>query len=763
MAAIEPPDGSGRPVPEAPRDAPGSDGPRPGVTSRLRADRLILVSVAVLVVSFLGVSLLIRRAASFSWSYVTNSAVLSALFVTNAVLVLTLLILLMRNLIKALVERRRGILGSRFRTKLVFSLLLLWLVPSGIIFYAATQLIQRSIDRWFSEPADRLTEASQRIVDAYYDEIRARTASFAREAARRMAFGDGGDASDPHDRLAAIVREYGVDLAAIVPAKGPPRTVLDPRLPSTAALEDLPAENLQGAFEGRPFVWQSELRGGHLIRAGHPIRAADGDGVEAVAVVGQFVSRDLARLAEAVTRSNDDYRQIRTQKRLIKRVYILVFALITLVVLFSVTWIGLYLARRITEPVQSLAVGTREIASGNLDYRVDVQAGDELGILVESFNAMTSDLRAGKVLIESRNRELQESNRELSERRRYIEALLQNLGAGVVSLDSERRVTTINPTARRLLGLEAGVDPLGRTLGDTLPPEPRAVLEPLLEEILAGRRAEGVREAEWSGEGRIRTLAVSATALLSDDGGSAGALLVIEDLTDLMRAQKIAAWREVARRLAHEIKNPLTPIQLSAERIRKKVLERDPDLDQTVTEGTAAIVREVAALKGLVDEFARFARLPAPRRVPVDVRKVVADCLDLYRDRHADIRIETHLDPDLPQAVLDPEQIRRVLVNLFDNAIEAMGGRGLLRIEARAAPGGSGLRLEVADEGPGIRPGDRDRLFLPYFSTKKRGTGLGLAIVHRIVSDHMGRIRVEDNQPHGARFVIDLPVLPASS
>jgi two-component system nitrogen regulation sensor histidine kinase NtrY len=752
MAATEPPD---PPVPPPPA--------RPGVTSRLRADRLILFSVAVLLVSFLGVSLLIRRAASFSWSYVTNSAVLSALFVTNAVLVLTFLILLMRNLIKALVERRRGILGSRFRTKLVFSLLLLWLVPSGIIFYAATQLIQRSIDRWFTEPADRLTEASQRIVDTYYDEVRARTASFAREAARRLAYADGGEPADPHDRLAAIVREYGVDLAAVVPAKGAPRTVLDPRLPSTAALEDLPAETIQGAFEGRPFVWQSELRGGHLIRAGHPIRSPDADGIEAVAVVGQFVSRDLARLAEAVTRSNDDYRQIRTQKRLIKRVYILVFALITLVVLFSVTWIGLYLARRITEPVQSLAVGTREIAAGNLDYRVDVQAGDELGILVESFNAMTSDLRAGKILIESRNRELQESNRELSERRRYIEALLQNLGAGIVSLDAERRVTTINPAARRLLGLEASADPSGRPLGEILPPEPRAVLEPLVEEILAGRRAEGAREAEWSGEGRIRTLAVSATALLSDGGEAAGALLVLEDLTDLMRAQKIAAWREVARRLAHEIKNPLTPIQLSAERIRKKVLERDPDLDQTVTEGTAAIVREVAALKGLVDEFARFARLPAPRRVPVDVRKVIADCLDLYRDRHADIRIETRLDPDLPQALLDPEQIRRVLVNLLDNAIEAMGGRGVLRIEARPAPGGAGLRLEIADEGPGIRPGDRDRLFLPYFSTKKRGTGLGLAIVHRIVSDHMGRIRVEDNQPHGARFVIDLPMLPAAS
>jgi two-component system nitrogen regulation sensor histidine kinase NtrY len=752
------------PPPPDPGARPGDPAGSSRGPSRFRADRLILFSVAVLLVSFLGVSLLIRRAASFSWSYVTNSAVLSALFVTNAVLVLTLLILLMRNLIKALVERRRGILGSRFRTKLVFSLLLLWLVPSGIIFYAATQLIQRSIDRWFTEPADRLTEASQQIVDTYYDDVRSRTASFAREAALRVeALPAAGQGTDPHDLLAAIVREYGVDLAALVPASGAPTTILDPRLPSMAALEDLPAEAIRGAFAGRPFIWQSDLRGGHLIRAGHPVGAAGPGQAQAVAVVGRFVSRDLARLAEAVTRSNDDYRQIRTQKRLIKRVYILVFALITLVVLFSVTWIGLYLARRITEPVQSLAVGTREIAAGNLDYRVEVQAGDELGILVDSFNAMTADLRAGKVLIESRNRELQESNRELSDRRRYIETLLESLGAGVISLDGERRVTTLNRAARGLLGLDPSADPLGRPLGETLPPEPRAVIEPLVEDILLGRRGEGAREAEWSTDGRLRSLAVSTTALTAAEGEPQGALVVLEDLTDLMRAQKIAAWREVARRLAHEIKNPLTPIQLSAERIRKKMLEGDPGLEQTVTEGTAAIVREVAALKGLVDEFARFARLPAPRRVPVDVRQVIADCLDLYRDRHADVRIETRFDPDLPQALLDPEQIKRVLVNLLDNAIEAMGGRGALRIEARSAPGGGGLRLEVADEGPGIRPGDRDRLFLPYFSTKRRGTGLGLAIVHRIVSDHMGRIRVEDNQPHGARFVIDLPVLPAAS
>ena len=255
-------------------------------------------------------------------------------------------------------------------------------------------------------------------------------------------------------------------------------------------------------------------------------------------------------------------------------------------------------------------------------------------------------------------------------------------------------------------------------------------------------------------------LAVGATSLRGDAGEPLGAILVLEDLTDLMRAQKIAAWREVARRLAHEIKNPLTPIQLSAERIRKKYAEKGRDLDEIVEEGTAAIVSEVATLKNLVDEFTRFARLPAPNPVATSLQDVIAASLSLYNGVHSKVTITPVFDPDLPRVLLDPDQMRRVLVNLLDNAVEAMGGQGRVTIEARRDPSGT-VRLEVADDGPGIRDEDRDRLFLPYFSTKKKGTGLGLAIVHRIVSDHHGRIRVEDNRPRGARFVIELPAAAA--
>ncbi len=731
--------------------------------SRVRVDRLVRSSILFLLLVFVAGYFLLRKATNFSWLYITNSVLLSSLFLINAILILTLVTLLMRNLIKALVERRRGILGSRFRTKLVFSLLLLWLIPSMIIFWSALHLIQRSVDRWFNDPMDRLTEASQQIVDTYYGEARKRGAAFAREVARRLGEQGAGTSESRaaiHETLGSLLREYHLDLVALDLGHDPPYVVVDPHVPATGDLQDIPANLRDQAFRGEPFITMSDYHGGMLIRCGHPVRASSDGPARAVAIVGVYVPRDLARLAASVSRSDQDYRQMRTQKVQIKRVYIMVFALITLVVLFSVTWIGLYLARRITDPIQTLLHGTREISSGNLDYRVEVDAGDELGILVESFNRMTADLRTGKDTIERRNLELSASNRELVERRRYIETLLDSVTVGVVSCDRHGRVTTVNRAALRLLALEHGLDLIGRPLPSLLPPDGGRAIDELLGEAFAGGGQSAVRGLELSIGGRTCMLAVGATSLRGDSGEPLGAILVLEDLTDLMRAQKIAAWREVARRLAHEIKNPLTPIQLSAERIRKKYAEKSGDLDEIVEEGTAAIVSEVATLKNLVDEFTRFARLPAPNPVATSLQEVIAASLSLYNGVHSKVTITPICDPDLPNVRLDPDQMRRVLVNLLDNAVEAMGGQGSVTIEARRDPSGV-VRLEVADDGPGIRDEDRDRLFLPYFSTKKKGTGLGLAIVHRIVSDHHGRIRVENNRPRGARFVIELPTAAA--
>ena len=342
---------------------PEPDGRAPA--SRIRVDRLLRSGILVLLLVFLAGYILLRKATNFSWLYITNSVLLSSLFLINAILILTLLTLLMRNLIKALVERRRGILGSRFRTKLVFSLLMLWLVPSMIIFWVALHLIQRSVDRWFNDPMDRLTDASQQIVETYYGDARKRGAAFAGEVARRL---EEADVAAPearagvHEVLGGLLREYHLDLVALDPGRDPPYLVVDPHVPATGDLREIPANLRLRAFRGEPFTWMSEYRGGMLIRCGHPVRAGPDGRPGAVAIVGIYAPRDLARLAAYVSRSNEDYRQIRAQKGLIKRIYVLVFALITLVVLFSVTWIGLYLARRITDPIQTLLHGTREIS-----------------------------------------------------------------------------------------------------------------------------------------------------------------------------------------------------------------------------------------------------------------------------------------------------------------------------------------------------------------------------------------------------------------
>ncbi|PYQ10885.1 MAG: PAS domain-containing sensor histidine kinase, partial [Acidobacteria bacterium] len=432
----------------------------------------------------------------------------------------------------------------------------------------------------------------------------------------------------------------------------------------------------------------------------------------------------------------------------IKNVYIFAFAFITLLVLFSVTWIGLYLARGVTEPIGMLAQGTREVSSGNLDFRLQVRTRDELGILAESFNQMTAELKGSKETIELSNRDLLRSNQELEERRRYIEALLQNITAGVVSLDASGVVTTLNRAAARILGLEEGKEVVSRPYGEVLAAE--------LGE-LRGAVEQGLRDRNLTPAREMRLNAVSFSPLADGRGGAPGLLIVLEDLTPLMRAQRVAAWREVARRLAHEIKNPLTPIQLSAQRILKKFKENSPELPEVLEQGTEAIVREVSALKRLVDEFSHFARLPAVTTVPCDLHALIDDSVALYDGIGGALKFEKRYDPRMPRVLLDPEQMKRVFVNLIDNARDAMGGAGRITFTTAFHPELEALRVEVADEGPGILAEDRERLFVPYFSTKKKGTGLGLAIVNRIISDHNGYIRAENNHPRGARFIMELP------
>jgi two-component system nitrogen regulation sensor histidine kinase NtrY len=430
--------------------------------------------------------------------------------------------------------------------------------------------------------------------------------------------------------------------------------------------------------------------------------------------------------------------------------------MLTLMILVGSTWMGLYVAKRITRPVQMLAVAAKEIGAGHLDFRVEPETTDELGSLVEAFNSMAGELSASRKRLERESLELERRHHDVEGRRQYVETILDRIASGVVSIDAAGRIRTANSAAVRLLGIDPGVAglPAATVFGG---PE----LKPfgtLVDDVSRIREDARPRDVSIVRDGRELHLAVMATALRRDDGGSEGLVIVFDDVTPLVRAQKVAAWREVARRLAHEIKNPLTPIQLSAERMRRHFSGAPDQTRALVDECTSTIVGEVESLKGLVDEFSQFARMPAPRAVPTDLHALLQDTLGLYRGIFTDVDIHPRFAAGVPRVTVDPEQIRRVVINVIDNAIEAMDQRGTIEIETAHDAANNLVRLVISDDGPGIPAAEREKLFLPYYSTKRRGSGLGLAIVRRIVAEHGGSIEVTDSAPRGTRFTIELPV-----
>jgi two-component system nitrogen regulation sensor histidine kinase NtrY len=487
-----------------------------------------------------------------------------------------------------------------------------------------------------------------------------------------------------------------------------------------------------------------------LVGAAPVDAAAPGRGA---AVVGMVVRSDLKDRLEQIDSADRAYAEMRAERREYLRLYYSIFALVGLAVVFVASWIGFYVSRRITVPLEQMAAASREISAGNLGVRVLTNVGDEVGQLVDAFNDMAGQLQESREVITRSTSDLRRTNQALDERRRYIETLVAQLSTAVVSVDREGRVTTVNPAAGSMLGVQ--VKP-----GDDLRTGLMAAgLEPLanwLDDAASRSGRDQRRELVLDRGGAPISVSVHVSLLRGGGGESLGTLVMVEDLTDLLEAQRVAAWREVARRVAHEIKNPLTPIQLAAQRLRKKWDERAPDLGEVVLDATTTIEREVTGLKALVDEFSLYARMPAPSPARVDFGEVVRSVVGLY-GVHQGVTWDVRVDPELGFVTVDPEQMRRALINLIDNAVAAVGGTGTIEVAARAWSGPGSLRLDVADRGPGIAAAHRDKLFAPYFSTKPRGTGLGLAIVQRIVVEHHGTIRVEDNAGGGARFVIEIP------
>jgi two-component system, NtrC family, nitrogen regulation sensor histidine kinase NtrY len=696
---------------------------------------------------------------------VASNIVIFALFNLNLVVFLLLLLLLFRNLVKLGFERRQKVIGARFKAKLVLAFLSLAVAPAILIFLIASNFINKSIEGWFKPQVERPLDQALSVAQTYYGNLE-RTALRHGQHVARTIDAENLLAEDRRATLTAYLTDQQdlLSISALTVFDGRGRELVHVRDPIVGdiATRDFNESQIKRGLAGQEITTVRELASGDLIEAVTPIWSTRSGArrVVGAVLVGTHVTERLEAKVRGISQAFREYKQLKLLKNPIKGIYILLFLLMTLIVVFGFTWFGLYLARGITGPIEQLAEGTREVAAGNLAYKVHARADDEIGLLVDSFNRMTDDLSSSKHRLEEAYLDLQDKHTELEDRRRYIETVLEAITTGVVSLDALGRITTLNRAGARMFGVSETAA-IGRLLEEVVTgPEARDVIA-LVQRTRRPKTGTVAIQLHMRRGGVTLSLLASATALRGPESTYEGAVVVFDDLTELLKAQRLAAWREVAQRIAHEIKNPLTPIQLSAQRLRRRLSRVGGEDAQLVTECTETIIQEVDGLKRLVDEFSRFARMPAFVPRPTDVRPLVDAVATLYRESHPHCTIVTRHADDVPLLSIDADHIKRAVLNLVDNAVEAMATGGTVTLETEYVPETARVRLVVADTGPGIPSEDRERLFLPYFSTKVTGMGLGLPIVSEIVNEHGGTIRVEDNQPSGVRFVIEVPVTRA--
>ncbi len=704
-----------------------------------------LLAAAVFTLGSLKVPLYPEQGASFLIFFALSTILAAALLVLTLVLT--------RNLLRLWAERRAGKMGSRFKVKMVAGAMGISLLPVMFLFFFNYALLNRTLALWFPRPLEIANEQSQTLLTNFGKLESGRLSTLAAEAAESNA-----RVKNSQDIFPSLSRS--VDAAWITNAQGnvTSATRFAIALNGEANASGMSNESLTPAvartLRSGADVWKA---GDQLYLAGHaPIWGG-------TLYAARRLPADFLVHYDQIEAQMGVYAQQRQHLRAYKREILLVLVLITLLLLFTTMWVALFLSKQVTVPIQALAEATREISRGNFDHQIDVQAQDELGMLVHSFNRMTEQLGEGRRQINEFTKSLQQAVEERERRRKLMETILENIPTGVVSLDASGNVMRVNSAVTAILGEEARS---ARTISDLLGEEAtRAVLHLMRRSLRMGAAS---REIEVATSGRLVRAAVTVSSL-GPRRSNPGFIIVIDDLTDLLRAQKAAAWQEVAQRIAHEIKNPLTPIQISAQRLIR-YLERTSsgktgaqrtEFEKMAAECAGLIEREVQTLESLVDEFSQFARFPSARLTPSDLNPIVVSALELFHGRLEGITVRTDLASDLPLVKADPELLRRVLANLIDNAAEAMEGSTIrqLTLATRAEIDDDAVVIEISDSGQGISPEDKEKLFLPHFSTKHRGTGLGLAIASRIVAEHNGSMRVEDNLPTGTKFLIRFPAV----
>jgi len=686
---------------------------------------------------------------------------LFALININVILLLLLAYLVLRNIVKLVFERRRNILGHKLRTRLVIAFVGITLIPTLPLFWLATKFISYSLDYWFSHRVEQSLEESVTFAKDFVDEAGKDLArdlqAFKGEIGVREGGGPGSSPDKPPD-YSVLVR-YHMDGMYCFDSDGKVVWMIQSIDMAPSDIESYRGMLSRESEDSYRLLTVSpkDERDGLIAHALLPRAHATSRQTAAELVALRLIPSNIKEELDAITSGYEDYLQLKLLQDPLKRSHFITFSIVTLLTVFGAIWFGFFLAKNITVPIQSLVSATRRIADGDLDVQLEAERYDEIGMLIASFNKMVLDLQESRAQLASAYAALQQSHVELENRRRYMEIVLSNIAAGVVSVDAEGRIMTMNKSAEGTFGVPAD-EMKGRHYSDFLQPAHMEIVKSFTDAYGKNQQPHLERQVHVLMKDAPVLLLIKVSVLRDDKNDYMGVVVVVDDLTELEKAQRMAAWREVARRIAHEIKNPLTPIQLSAQRLRRKYSSLLEEEESILDECTRTIVNQVDHMKHLVNEFSKFARLPRVQLIPCNLESVVEESLALYRHSSSLITFILEKAGDLPLLRLDHDQFKQVLINLLDNAAHAIGrSQGTVAIGLFYDPVLKIARLECADTGHGVSGIDKIRMFEPYYSTKEKGTGLGLAIVASIIADHNGFVRVHDNLPKGTVIVIELP------
>ena len=726
------------------------------IKRRKREAALIIIIIAVVALLTFVENRIINFGADFP---VSNTILMFMLININLLLLILLIFLVFRNLVKLLYARKRRVMGAKLRTRLVVAFIALTLLPTIVLFFFSINFITSSLEFWFNVPVEHALENSLSVGGSIYKRAEESNQFFLERVAfqvrkKKLLMPEKRNELSRYTQIVqrefnlAAVEVYNLNAKRITFALSP---ALEDKSFSVVAADKLMLDvTPKGVWSVAEFVPSGEL----IRTIGTVPFGEQRANAEAYIALSVLIPPDLAQDMKSISRGFEEYQQIKLLKEPIQITYYISLSIVALLVLFCAVWFGFYLAKTISIPIKELAEGTRRVAEGELSFTIDRVADDEIGSLVESFNKMTQDLRVSREQLELSARMLQQQNIEIENRRQYMEIVLKNVSAGVITFDADGLITTINKSAERMLNLKAE-SVLNKSYKHLLNGKHLQMAGEIMASLASSKNDAVEIPLKLTIESRMQSFMVHGSALKDDNDNHMGSVMVFDDLTELEKAQRMVAWREVARRIAHEVKNPLTPITLSAQRLKRKFSDqhKDPVFDECIR----MIIDHVELIRNLVNEFSAFAKFPTADPKPCQLPPIIEETVELYKEGHPNIKFEADLTDNFPPLNLDRKQIKQAMINIIDNAIAAIKTDGAISISLTYDSILKMARIEVADDGDGISDEDKTRLFEPNFSTKKAGMGLGLTIVNSIVSDHAGMISVQDNQPHGAKFVIELP------